>query len=170
MMSRSRVAFAFAFLLLVAGCSAGRDASPGHAGHLGFSPEKVSALQYRSLQEKLATEPGAMRTGLGSVYREVKPGSGRAPERSDTVTVRYRAFDAAGTVVEDSRSYGGAVTVAVDELPPCLSQILMKMREGATTRVVCPMPDVDQVREVPPPLIVETTLVAVGAPLPPPGH
>lgn len=78
-----------------------------------------------------------------------------------------------GRIVEDSVTHGGAVTVALADLRPCLREAVLRMRAGGVSRFVCPLPKhFDDSRPEPPAAIllaIETTLVAVGEPLPPPG-
>ena len=151
--------------LAVAGCTprSTEPSSPHVPAHFSARPDAA----YRQFLDHVAAEPGAVRTRSGMVYRELSPGSGAAPRASDTVTVRYQVKLPDGRVVTDSASHGGAVVLLVDQVQPCMREALLRMRAGGVSRFVCPPSDDDPNRT---PTAVETTLVAVGQPLPPRGH
>jgi FKBP-type peptidyl-prolyl cis-trans isomerase len=132
------------------------------------------AAEYEAFLAQLAAEPGAVRTRSGLVYRDLAPGSGAAPRESDTIAVRFQTKTLGGRVVEDSTAYGGAVTVALDQVAPCMREAVLRMKAGGVSRFACPLPvNTDCARcpaDVPAPLAVEATLVGVGQALPAPGH
>jgi len=169
--------------LAVCGCGAhsSRAAETRPAGHFAVAPatpvpprpEAVAAARrsYERLRDQIAAEPGAVQTRSGLVYRELSPGGGPAPHESETVTVRYQVKSPDGRIVEDSATHGGTVTVALDAIGPCLREAMLLMHTGGVSRFVCPWPQEPAGGAgAPAPVVVETTLVAVGQPLPPPGH
>ena len=162
-------------VLLLLGATACRPRPPAApAGAHFMSPEAAAPRRFDALGDQVAAEPGAVRTRSGLVYRELEPGSGPAPREPDTVTVRYRAMGADGVVVEDTAQFGGAVTVDLARLRPCLREALMRMRAGGTSRFVCPLVQAGNRSPEGParsfPVALQATLVAVGQPLPPQGH
>lgn len=168
---RVTLAFLTMALACLAGCSHRKSESPAAQRPVHFSNRPEA--EYRRFLDRVAGEPGAVRTKSGLVYRELSRGEGAGPRESDTVTVRFQTKTPDGRVIEDSSAYGGAVTVAVDQVQPCMREALLRMRAGGKSRFVCPLPASDQTKgsaRVPAPLAVEATLVAIGQPLPPPGH
>jgi FKBP-type peptidyl-prolyl cis-trans isomerase FkpA len=168
--SPTRIARALLALAALAGCTSRAPGTATVPGHFGGDPNAA----YARFQAQVAAEPGAVRTSSGLVYRELSPGDGAAPGESETVTVRYRVTTPDGRVIEDSGAYGGAVTVDLEQIQPCMREAVLRMRSGGASRFVCPLPEQpagERAAATPPaPLAIEVTLVAVGQPLPQPGH
>lgn len=142
-------------------------------GHFPADPEGAARRQYEQFLAQLATEPGAVRTRSGLVYRELSPGRGAQPRESDTVTVRYQVKTPDGRIVADSTAHGGSITVALDAVDPCMREAMLLTRAGGVVRFACPLPppsDVAPGTAPPAPTVLETTLVAIGQRLPPIGH
>jgi FKBP-type peptidyl-prolyl cis-trans isomerase len=142
---------------------------PGHFGGIDASGARAA---YDAFLARAAAEPGAVRTKSGLVYRELEAGRGAAPGATDSVTVRYRVTDPNGTVVEDSAEYGGAVTVRLSNVEPCVREAVRRMRSGGRSRFLCPPPPPgrEEATEQRVPVAVEATLLAVGQTPLPHGH
>ncbi len=89
----------------------------------------------RTYIEKAATEPGAIKTESGLVYREVRPGSGPMPKATDTVSVNYRGTLINGTEFDSSNA---PVQFALNRVIPCWTEGLQKMKVGGKAVLVCP--------------------------------
>jgi FKBP-type peptidyl-prolyl cis-trans isomerase FkpA len=103
--------------------------------------EQRSAAQKaagKAFADKAATEPGAVRSASGMVYRESVPGTGATPSESDRVKVHYRGTLIDGTEFESSQRRNQPAQFRLDEVVPCWSEALRKMRAGGKATVVCP--------------------------------
>ncbi len=67
----------------------------------------------------------------GLQYKVIRPGSGRRPKATDTVTVFYRATLPNGTEVDSSYRHGQPDTFRVNEMMPGMAEALPLMQEGA---------------------------------------
>ena len=157
-------------VLLSNGCASRHDTPTLHGGHFA-DPEAVARRQYDELATRAAREPGAIRMQSGLVYREVTPGSGASPGPHDSATVRYEAKDGEGNAVTGAAQ---PRTIVMSNVDPCIREALLRMRVGGTSRFLCPLenktsrPNGSYLNVTP--TFLEATLVAVGEPLPPPGH
>ena len=97
--------------------------------------EKASSQDYIN---KSAAEPGAERTASGLVYREVRPGTGAAPQASDTVKVHYRGTLVNGTEFDSSYSRNEPAQFSLTGVIPCWTEGLQKMKTGGKAVLVCP--------------------------------
>jgi FKBP-type peptidyl-prolyl cis-trans isomerase FkpA len=88
--------------------------------------------------EKAAAEPGAIKTGSGLIYREVKPGSGSSPKATDTVKVNYRGTLVNGTEFDSSYSRNEPAQFALNHVIPCWTEGLQMMKVGGKALLVCP--------------------------------
>ncbi len=93
----------------------------------------------RLFRESVAGERGAVPLDSGVIYFEQQPGSGAAPQATDTVRVHYRGTLRDGTLFDTSREEGGEpATFALSGVVPCFSQGILRMRVGGTSKLVCP--------------------------------
>ncbi len=67
----------------------------------------------------------------GLQYKVIRPGTGKKPKPTDTVTVFYRATLPNGTEVDSSYRHGRPDTFRVNEMMPGLAEALPLMQEGA---------------------------------------
>ena len=88
--------------------------------------------------EKAATEPGAIKTESGMVYRELTAGSGPSPTATDTVKVNYRGTLINGKEFDSSYSRHEPAQFAVSGVIRCWTEGLQKMRVGGKAKFVCP--------------------------------
>ena len=116
---------------------------------------------------KMAAEPGASRTESGIVWFDVQPGTGPNPVATDVVRVHYRGTLADGTVFDSSIDRGEPATFGLDQVIPCWTEALQKVKVGGKIRLVCP-PELaygPQGRPgIPPnaPLVFEVELLGIG--------
>ena len=99
------------------------------------SAEKAESDAY---VEKLAAEEGAERTESGLVISELTAGTGASPSATDTVKVHYHGTLRDGTVFDSSVDRGEPVSFALNQVIPCWTEGLQKMKVGGKSRLVCP--------------------------------
>jgi len=88
--------------------------------------------------EKVAKEPGAVKTASGLVYIPVKEGSGPSPAATDKVKVNYKGQLTDGKVFDASERHGGPATFPLNGVIPCWTEGVQKMKVGGKARLVCP--------------------------------
>jgi FKBP-type peptidyl-prolyl cis-trans isomerase FkpA len=101
----------------------------------GASTEKDKGKAFTA---KAAAEPGAQKTNSGLVYKETKAGTGDSPAASDEVTVNYTGKLIDGTVFDSSAKHGQAATFTLNQVIPCWTEGVQKMKTGGSARLVCP--------------------------------
>jgi FKBP-type peptidyl-prolyl cis-trans isomerase FkpA len=97
--------------------------------------EKAASASYL---EKAATEPGAIKTESGLVYREVQSGSGAHPKATDTVKVHYRGTLVNGTQFDSSYQRNEPAEFALNQVIRCWTEGVQKMAVGGKAILVCP--------------------------------
>jgi FKBP-type peptidyl-prolyl cis-trans isomerase len=85
-----------------------------------------------------AAEPGAVKTDSGLVIRTLTPGTGPSPAASDTVRVHYHGTLADGTVFDSSVDRGEPAEFALDQVIPCWTEGVQKMKVGEKAKLTCP--------------------------------
>jgi len=101
----------------------------------------VAAEQKQKSQgflENAGKEEGAETTDSGLVYRSIQAGDGVSPAASDVVTVHYHGTLTDGTVFDSSRERGEPARFALNEVIPCWTEGVQKMKVGGTAQLVCP--------------------------------
>jgi FKBP-type peptidyl-prolyl cis-trans isomerase FkpA len=117
---------------------------------------------------KAASEPGAVKSSSGLIYKELNPGTGASPAATDTVTVNYRGKFINGKEFDSSYSRDAPSQFVLRDVIRCWTEGVQKMKVGAKARLVCPS-DIaygDQGRPGIPggsTLIFEIELLSVGA-------
>jgi FKBP-type peptidyl-prolyl cis-trans isomerase FkpA len=96
--------------------------------------EKEASKAYLA---KAATQPGAIKTASGLIYREVKAGTGPSPRATDTVKVGYRGTLTNGTEFDKSPP-NQPVQFALNGVIPCWTEGVQKMKVGGKSVLVCP--------------------------------
>ena len=88
--------------------------------------------------EEASKQPGARLLPSGMVIRSLRPGTGPAPKRSDTVTVHYEGRSLDGKLFDTSANNKGPVELKVQETVPCWINGLLEMKAGEKARFTCP--------------------------------
>lgn len=101
----------------------------------GLERQKADSQAYI---EKVLSQPGAVKTGSGLVYRELRPGTGLAPTATDTVRVNYRGTLVNGTEFDSSYARKEPAEFALNRVIPCWTEGLQKMKVGGKAELVCP--------------------------------
>jgi FKBP-type peptidyl-prolyl cis-trans isomerase FkpA len=91
-----------------------------------------------SFLESAAREPGATRTPSGLVFRELTAGQGESPAATDTVRVHYAGTLVDGTEFDSSVKRGQPAEFPLNQVIPCWTEGLQRMRVGGKARLVCP--------------------------------
>src|SRR5690349_412628 len=97
--------------------------------------EKASSTAYL---QKAATEPGAVKTPSGLIYRELRAGTGPSPLATDRVKVNYRGTLVNGTEFDSSYSRNEPAEFALNGVIRCWTEGVQKMKVGGKARLVCP--------------------------------
>jgi FKBP-type peptidyl-prolyl cis-trans isomerase FkpA len=98
----------------------------------------VEKEKSRGFLDEAANEEGAVRTASGLVFRTLEPGDGPSPGATDVVRVHYHGTLTDGTVFDSSRERGEPVVFSLNQMIPCWTEGLQKMKVGETAQLVCP--------------------------------
>lgn len=104
-------------------------------GEAAAAHEKEAAAAFL---EKAAGEPGAVKTDKGYVYQELVAGKGASPAAEDTVRVHYRGTLANGKEFDSSYKRGQPAAFQLNQVVPCWTLGVQKMKVGGKARLVCP--------------------------------
>jgi len=88
-----------------------------------------------------ASEPGAVKTGSGLVYKSLKEGSGASPTAIDTVKVHYRGNLVDGQEFDSSYKRNEPAEFPLNGVIKCWTEGVQKMKPGGKAKLVCP-PDI----------------------------
>ncbi len=92
----------------------------------------------QAVAEAAGKEQGAVRTPSGLVFRSLKPGDGASPKATDTVKVHYVGTLTNGTEFDSSRKRGQPAEFVLNQVIPCWTEGVQKMKVGETAKLVCP--------------------------------
>lgn len=92
----------------------------------------------KEFADKAAKEKGAVRTESGMVYKSLKEGTGASPKPTDTVKVNYRGTLINGTEFDSSYKRGQPAEFQLNQVIPCWTEGLQKMKVGGKAQLVCP--------------------------------
>jgi FKBP-type peptidyl-prolyl cis-trans isomerase len=87
---------------------------------------------------QMAEEDGAVTTESGLIYREIKAGEGKQPEATSPIIAHYEGKLRDGTVFDSSYSRGDPLTIALNQVIPCWTEAIVKMKEGGKSKITCP--------------------------------
>lgn len=113
----------------------------------------------RAFLDKAAAEPGAIRTPSGLVYRELKAGDGASPKETDIVRVNYKGTLLDGTEFDSSYKRNEPATFPLNEVIPCWTEGVQKMKVGGKSQLVCPPGIAYKERGSPPVIPPDATLI-----------
>jgi FKBP-type peptidyl-prolyl cis-trans isomerase FkpA len=91
-----------------------------------------------AFREGAAAVPGAVKTGSGLIFKTVTPGTGASPKASDTVSVHYHGTLPDGKVFDSSVQRGQPAEFALNQVIPCWTEGVQRMKVGEKARLVCP--------------------------------
>jgi len=99
---------------------------------------QARATREKSVVENYAKEKGAEKTASGLVYIPMKEGTGTAPKPSDKVKVNYEGKLTDGKVFDSSYKRGQPVEFQLNQVIPCWTEGVAKMKTGGKAKLVCP--------------------------------
>lgn len=108
-------------------------------GRLAAAAEREKSKGEAFLQ-KAAAEKGAVRTESGLVYLPLQEGSGAQPAPTDKVKVHYTGTLTDGTVFDSSVRRGQPADFGLNQVIPCWTEGLQKMKAGGRAKLTCPAP------------------------------
>lgn len=120
-----RPAAVVVFSLLLINCS-----KSGSSG-----PDAAASGAYL---ERAASEPGAVKTSSGLIFRELSAGSGASPAATDVVKVNYRGTLTDGTEFDSSYKRNEPIEFPLNQVIPCWTEGVQRMKVGGKARLVCP--------------------------------
>lgn len=94
--------------------------------------------QARVYREAAAKQKGAEQTSSGLIYIPSKVGTGAQPKATDVVTVHYTGTLIDGTVFDSSVKRGAPAEFQLDQVIPCWTEGVAKMKVGGKARLICP--------------------------------
>jgi FKBP-type peptidyl-prolyl cis-trans isomerase FkpA len=98
-------------------------------------PEKQRSAAFR---ESAAAEAGAVKLASGLVYKTLKPGKGPSPGPTDVVRVHYHGTLQDGKVFDSSVQRGQPIDFPLNQVIPCWTEGVQRMKVGEKARLVCP--------------------------------
>ena len=98
---------------------------------------RVSAAA-AAFREGAAAVPGAVKTSSGLIFKTVTPGTGASPKATDTVSVHYHGTLPDGKVFDSSVQRGQPAEFALNQVIPCWTEGVQRMKVGEKARLVCP--------------------------------
>jgi FKBP-type peptidyl-prolyl cis-trans isomerase FkpA len=102
---------------------------------------QVAAVEKKTGQaylDKAAAEKGATKTQSGLVITTLKAGAGDSPKATDKVKVHYHGTLTDGTVFDSSVQRGQPATFTLNQVIPCWTEGVQRMKVGGKSRLVCP--------------------------------
>jgi FKBP-type peptidyl-prolyl cis-trans isomerase FkpA len=91
-----------------------------------------------SFRDSAAAEQGAVKLASGLVYKTLSPGSGQSPTATDTVRVHYHGTLPDGKVFDSSVQRGQPAEFQLNQVIPCWTEGVQRMKVGEKARLVCP--------------------------------
>lgn len=88
--------------------------------------------------EDAAREAGAVKTPSGLVFRTLTPGQGEGPSATDSVRVHYVGTLVDGSEFDSSVRRGQPAEFRLDQVIPCWTEGVQRMKVGEKARLVCP--------------------------------
>jgi FKBP-type peptidyl-prolyl cis-trans isomerase FkpA len=97
--------------------------------------EKDKGRQYAL---RVAKDKDAQTLPSGLVYIPLKEGRGDSPRSTDTVKVQYEGTLVDGSVFDSSFARKEPAELSMDQMLPCWSEALQKMKAGGKAKLICP--------------------------------
>jgi FKBP-type peptidyl-prolyl cis-trans isomerase FkpA len=111
-------------------------------GELAQARMKIAAEKEKSkaneFLEKAAKEKGAQKSTSGLIYTSIKEGTGKQPKTTDIVKVHYTGTLTDGKVFDSSVKRGQPVEFPLNQVMPCWTEGVSKMKVGGKAKIVCP--------------------------------
>jgi FKBP-type peptidyl-prolyl cis-trans isomerase FkpA len=98
----------------------------------------VSSAFAQASTATAATEPGAVVTSSGLVFRSLTDGDGASPGATDTVKVHYRGSFLDGREFDSSYQRGTPAEFALNRVIKCWTEGVQRMKVGGKAKLTCP--------------------------------
>jgi FKBP-type peptidyl-prolyl cis-trans isomerase FkpA len=85
-----------------------------------------------------AAAAGVERTESGLIFEQIQEGTGASPSATDIVSVHYHGTLRDGIVFDSSRERGEPATIPLEQVIPCWTEGVQKMRVGGKAKLICP--------------------------------
>jgi FKBP-type peptidyl-prolyl cis-trans isomerase FkpA len=115
----------------------GAQANPQAAAQMAqaAADQKKKSAEFEATAEK---EAGAVKTPSGLIFKSISPGKGESPKASDKVKVNYEGKLVDGTVFDSSYKRGQPIDFPLNQVIPCWTEGVQKMKVGEKAQLVCP--------------------------------
>jgi FKBP-type peptidyl-prolyl cis-trans isomerase FkpA len=90
------------------------------------------------LAAKAASEPGAVVSKSGLVFRSIVEGKGPSPTASDVVKVHYRGTLADGTEFDSSYARNSPAEFPLNRVIACWTEGVQMLKVGGKAKLTCP--------------------------------
>lgn len=80
----------------------------------------------------------AQTSASGVAYASITEGNGASPKATDTVSVHYRGWLQNGKEFDSSYSRGKPADFRLDQVIPCWTEGVQKMKVGGKAKLTCP--------------------------------
>jgi FKBP-type peptidyl-prolyl cis-trans isomerase FkpA len=97
--------------------------------------QKKKSAEFEATAEK---EAGATKTASGLIFKSITPGKGESPKATDKVKVNYEGKLVDGTVFDSSYKRGQPIDFPLNQVIPCWTEGVQKMKVGEKAQLVCP--------------------------------
>jgi FKBP-type peptidyl-prolyl cis-trans isomerase FkpA len=97
--------------------------------------QKKKSADYEATAAK---EPGAVKSASGLIFKSLSPGNGDSPKPTDKVKVNYEGKLVDGTVFDSSYKRGQPIDFPLNQVIPCWTEGVQKMKVGEKAQLVCP--------------------------------
>ena len=124
--------------------------------------EKAASVEAEASKKFLAekaAEEGVETTESGLVYKVLTAGTGASPAATDRVKVHYHGTLRSGEVFDSSVQRGQPASFGLNQVIPCWTEGVQKMKVGGKSRLVCPASIAYGDRGAPPKIPPGATLV-----------
>lgn len=91
-----------------------------------------------SVTAEYAAKPGAVKSASGLVYVPVREGTGASPSATAKVKVNYEGKLPDGKVFDSSYRRGQPIEFGLNQVIPCWTEGVQKMKVGGEATLVCP--------------------------------
>lgn len=131
--------------------------------------EREAGAAFLATKAEEAKAAGGEVTESGLVFRSIEEGDGASPAADDTVKVHYVGTLRTGETFDSSRDRGQPATFPLNQVIPCWTEGVQKLKVGGKAELVCP-PDIaygDQPQGSIPPgatLVFEVELLEIVTP------
>ena len=100
--------------------------------------ERGEAEKFLAEMASEAKAAGGQVTESGLIYTELVAGEGASPAATDRVQVHYHGTLRTGKVFDSSVDRGEPVTFGLDQVIPCWTEGVQKLKVGGKAKLVCP--------------------------------